>query len=194
MTITLEQVDKLRERADVSFEEAKAALEQSNGDLLDALIWLERQGKTRTTEGGFYSTRGTAAPDPVCTKLTDTGAAGTGGKQDRWNPSWQDFKTRMKDLLQRSIDNTIQAERNGKVLLSIPVLMGALLLVVAFWVVVPLMVVGLFFGYRYHFAGPDLGKEAVNQVMDKVTDTAEDIKNNVKNNWGRDNSDRDGGV
>lgn len=191
MTITLEQVDKLRERADVSFEEAKAALEQSGGDLLDALIWLERQGKTKTTEGGFYSTRGTAAPDPVCTKRTDTGTAGTGGKQDHWNPSWQDFKNRMRDLLQRSIDNTIQAERNGKVLLSIPVLMGALLLVVAFWVVVPLMVVGLFFGYRYHFAGPDLGKEAVNQVMDKVTDTAEDIKNNVKNNWGRDNSERD---
>ena len=37
MTITLEQVDKLRERANVSFEEAKIALEQNNGDLLDAL-------------------------------------------------------------------------------------------------------------------------------------------------------------
>ncbi|MDR2615905.1 MAG: ubiquitin, partial [Oscillospiraceae bacterium] len=43
---TLEQVEKLRERANVSFEEAKAALDEADGDLLDALILLEKQGKT----------------------------------------------------------------------------------------------------------------------------------------------------
>ena len=41
MEITLEQVERLREKADVSYGQAKAALEYSGGNLLDALIYLE---------------------------------------------------------------------------------------------------------------------------------------------------------
>ena len=44
MEITLEQVERLREKADVSYGQAKAALEYSGGNLLDALIYLEEQG------------------------------------------------------------------------------------------------------------------------------------------------------
>lgn len=53
---TLEQVEKLREKASVSFEEAKAALEACNDDLLDAIIWLEKRGKVNApVAGGYYS-------------------------------------------------------------------------------------------------------------------------------------------
>ena len=45
MEVTLELVEQLRQHADVSYEEARAALEHSGGDLLEALIWLERMGK-----------------------------------------------------------------------------------------------------------------------------------------------------
>ena len=41
----MEKVEKLRERANVTYEEAKAALEESSWDLLDAIVNLERQGK-----------------------------------------------------------------------------------------------------------------------------------------------------
>ena len=43
----IEKVERLREKAEVTYEEAKAALEQSDGDLLDAMVLLERQGKGR---------------------------------------------------------------------------------------------------------------------------------------------------
>ncbi len=52
--VTLEQVEKLRERADVSYDEAKAALEEANGDLLEALITLEKKGSVTPPEGGGY--------------------------------------------------------------------------------------------------------------------------------------------
>ena len=48
-----EKVEKLREKANVSFEEAKAALEESNWDLLDAMIVLEKQGKTEARKEKF---------------------------------------------------------------------------------------------------------------------------------------------
>jgi len=42
MSVTLEQVEQLRAHAAVSYEEARRALEACDGDLLDALILLER--------------------------------------------------------------------------------------------------------------------------------------------------------
>ena len=40
----LEMIDALRVKADVSYEEAKDVLELAGGDLLDAIILLEKQG------------------------------------------------------------------------------------------------------------------------------------------------------
>jgi hypothetical protein len=60
MNINLEQIETLRERANVSYEEAKAALETCNGDIVEALIYLERQNKVKAdrktcAESGFFS-------------------------------------------------------------------------------------------------------------------------------------------
>ena len=50
--ITMEQVEKLRTYADVTYEEAKNALERAEGDLLEALILLEKEGKTKGPQSG----------------------------------------------------------------------------------------------------------------------------------------------
>lgn len=47
MSISLELIEKLKERANVSYAEAKEALEKCNGDLLEALIDLEKENKIR---------------------------------------------------------------------------------------------------------------------------------------------------
>ncbi len=51
MDITLEQVEKVRSCTGASYEEAKAALEAAGGNVLDAVILLEQQGKTGPTGG-----------------------------------------------------------------------------------------------------------------------------------------------
>ena len=52
----LEKVEKLRERANVTYEEAKEALENNDWDLLDAMVALEKEGKTVKPEQTAYST------------------------------------------------------------------------------------------------------------------------------------------
>ena len=64
MEITLEQVERLREKAAVSYGQAKAALEYSGGNLLDALIYLEERGVIPRPEDAYYSTKGEAPPPP----------------------------------------------------------------------------------------------------------------------------------
>ena len=64
MEITLEQVERLREKANVSYGQAKAALEYSGGNLLDALIYLEEQGVIPRPEETYYSTKNETPPPP----------------------------------------------------------------------------------------------------------------------------------
>ena len=47
MSINLEQIDELRKRANVSYEDAKNALEQNEGDIIKSLIYLEKQNKIK---------------------------------------------------------------------------------------------------------------------------------------------------
>ena len=46
----LERVEKIREKTGVTYEEAKEALEAAGGDVLDAIVYLENQGKIKRPE------------------------------------------------------------------------------------------------------------------------------------------------
>lgn len=60
MKITLEQIDLLRKRANVGYKEAKEALERADGDIVEALAYLDEQGKVKQKMGsegsGFMNT------------------------------------------------------------------------------------------------------------------------------------------
>ena len=45
----LEKVETIRTKCNVSYTDAKAALDAADGNVLDAIIWLESQGKTQAT-------------------------------------------------------------------------------------------------------------------------------------------------
>ncbi|WP_313346496.1 hypothetical protein [Sedimentibacter sp.] len=56
MKVTLEQIDELRNRVNVSYEEAKATLEKNDGDLIKSIIELEKKkGKKTEYKGSFTS-------------------------------------------------------------------------------------------------------------------------------------------
>lgn len=47
MSIKIEQIDELRKRINVSYEDAKEALENCDGDMLEAIIYLEKNNKVK---------------------------------------------------------------------------------------------------------------------------------------------------
>jgi molybdopterin converting factor small subunit len=47
MSINLELIDELKKRANVSYEDARDALEKCNGDIVEALIYLEKEKKIK---------------------------------------------------------------------------------------------------------------------------------------------------
>jgi hypothetical protein len=50
MSARLEEIDELRKRANVSYEDAREALERFNGDMIEALIYLEKQNKLKSNQ------------------------------------------------------------------------------------------------------------------------------------------------
>lgn len=50
MSVKMELIDELRKRANVSYEDAKEALENSNEDILEALVYLEKQNKIKAEQ------------------------------------------------------------------------------------------------------------------------------------------------
>ena len=77
------------------------------------------------------------------------------------------------------MENELEIWRRSEPVTSIPVLFLVISLVVAFRVMVVLLVLGLFLGFRYQFSGPDLNREELNGVMDNVATTAEEMGRRV---------------
>lgn len=176
---TLEQVEKLREKANVSYDEAKAALDATNGDLLDALIYLERQGKVNSPAGGgFY----TSETDSAQVKVEPyTPSANEPPKGETFSDLMKRFWKFCKKIVHKGNTNNFVVMSGSDVKLRVPITVFVLLILFAFWVTVPLMIIGLFFSLRYRFTGPDVKTDAVNDAMDAAASAADSIKKSVNN-------------
>lgn len=182
--VTLEQVEKLREYANISYDEAKEALENAGGDILQAIIDLERQGKISTPQGGGQYTSGSAEVT-VIRQQEDTGKEKTqskssNGEKSAFSRNMSKFFSWMGNVLHKGNVNALVVEKNGASIMRMPITVLVILLIVAFWFVVPIMVVGLFFDFRYYFNGPDIKSTKVNDAMDSVANAAGEIKNDMK--------------
>ncbi len=165
-----EMVEMLRQKADITYEEAKTALELANWDLLDAMLVLEREGKVNGA-GGSYSTRSEEeAPNKEHKRRDCDGLRGA----LRW------FGRMLAKLIRIGNANHLVVSRKDEELFSLPVTVCAVLLMCSVGTVLFAMVVGLFCGLRYSFRGPNLGKEAINSAMDRAAEVAENVKDEIR--------------
>ena len=175
---TLEQVEKLREKANVSYDEAKEALDHSNGDLLDAMIYLEKQGKVKTPEGG-----GRYSSSDAGSKDSQSQADHTEKKDSAPGESFGELVKRLIKfccrIIRRGNINNFEIYKDGERKASFPITLLVVMIVFAFWISFPLLIIGLFFGLRYRFNGPDFHKSAVNNAMDTAAEAAESIKKSL---------------
>lgn len=179
--ITLEQVEELRRRANISYDEAKSALEETDGDILEAIINLENQNRIKPPKGGgFYSTKNTH--QNTANNQYDDNSKGANEEKNgtTFAEILRKFLRWCGKIIERGNRNFIQIIKDGNKIMTLPVTILVLLLVFAFWITIPLAIVGLFFGYKYRFSGPDLGKENINNAMDSVSNMADNLKKEVK--------------
>lgn len=185
MNITTEQMEKVCRFASVTPEEARAALEQTDGSPLDAVLLLERQGKCRPTRGGSWTTRAGPSPEepatspPALKKRGSLPARKERREGSRRRITLEDVLEALKSLVRNCTRITIDVWRKDDLLVGIPLIICVLLFIVAYYVMIPLTVVGLVLGCRYHISGWDFGEKAINRTMDQVADVVNDLSSQV---------------
>ena len=166
-----EKVEKLRQRADVSYEDAKKALEAANGDLLDAMIYLEKEGKTANTMNNGEIVVSSVVVDGEEKKSHKKSSSENGEK----------FKEFCKTSWKKGNENFFVVTHKSNVIIKIPVWAMIVLLSFTFHITLPVMLVSLFFGVRYSFMG-EADFETLNKAMDKAGEYVDNVKEEFSGN------------
>lgn len=153
----LEMVEKLREKANVSYEEANEALEACDWDLLDALLMLESEGRLHEIEEAAYTTREEKAePQKEETK-----------RKNRENGLVATLLKGLGNLIKKGNAVSLQISKKGEVKVSLPLTAVVIALIFMFWWMLIAAVAAMIFGYRFSVKGLSID-ESINSAMDKA--------------------------
>ena len=173
----LNLVDKLREKANISYEEAKNALENNNWDILDAMLYLEGQGRAKKPSISIFYTNEDKEEFINKGELVNI-------KEEKYrNNSKNNFEGIFEEVC-RVIDtcNNIffEIRRKDRVLLKLPLTVLVLLLLFVFWIIIPLIVVGLFFEIEFLVSAKKVNTDKVNKVFSEISKNVLIIKEKFK--------------
>ena len=153
--ITLEKVDMVRERTGVSYEKAKQALEVCEGDVLEALIYIEK------TQG----------------ILNDNNESSKGQEENKTSISIEELKAWFRQMIEKGNVTRIKIKKDDNELIDIPVNAGIAAGVVA--IIIPqILAVGVIAAIAtqitIEITKEDGSVEIINKQVSKV---ANDVKN-----------------
>ena len=170
-----EKVEKLVQKSGCSYEDAKKALELTEGDMLEAMIFLEKQGLT-APRGDAFSTRYDSQPQYMPVAAPARQARGRDGSE-----CCSGFKAFCRKAWHVLSTNYLRIKRNGEPMAKLPFWLCLLILFGSMSLVMILVVVSLFFGFTYSFEGEKKDKmEEANKVMDKIQRAAESAMEEFK--------------
>ena len=158
----LEMVEKLRAKANVSYEEARDALEACDWDLLDALLMLESEGRLNEEKQAEYTTRPKTEEKPRAER------------KKRGEGVISQLVRGVGRVVRKCNAVTVQIKKNGETRMELSLTVVILLVAFMFWWVIVAALISMIFGYRYAVKGLRIDDD-VNQAMDK----AGDFVNNV---------------
>lgn len=167
--ITLEKVDLVKDRMGVSYAEAKEALEMNDGDVLEAIVYLEKKINDELTD-----------------KYGDANCWNEENESNKYE-TIEDFKVWLKELINKGNVSRVKIRKDEKVLVDIPVNAGIAAGVIA--IVIPqLLAIGIITAIAtkltIEITKDDGTVEVINKMVAKaakdVSEKTQDVVSNVK--------------
>ena len=172
-----EMIKKLMEKAYVTNEEAQEVLEKCNWDLLDAIIYLERNGKVENNETTtIIEVKEEEQKKEDYSKKKDESYGGIGEVIGRI------FKGLGK-IIAKGNKNYFEIKKDNEKPIRISLTISIILLILFMPPTVVLLIIGLFCGYKYSVGGPNMNCDGVNDVFEKVSESADTIKKDFKKGY-----------
>lgn len=158
MSITLEKVDQVIERTGVSYAEAKEALELSNEDVVDAIIYIENQKKAEKIKS----------------------------KEEKYE-TIEDLKNWFKELINKGNVTRIRVSKDGKEIVDIPVnagiaagVIGVLIPPILAFVVIAAVVTKITIEITKADGTVEVVNKYITKTMEDIKDTATNVATKVK--------------
>ncbi len=156
----VEMIERLREKADVTYDEARVILETTNWNMLDAIVALEKEGKIKEVQQMNYTTKQDNLNKYYDLATTPSGQ--TIGQVCKKALNW------CGKIIRKGMDNRFLIQSPKGRCFEIPVTLLAIFMIPAFWLIIVGLIAAFFAGCKFRFTGPDLGTDKVNNVMDKI--------------------------
>lgn len=157
-------IKKLKNKMNITYEEANEALEKNGWNILDAIVYLEKQGEIKKSDVSSYTTK-------------EDNNKGTEYQKEEEPDFGENLYNTIGDTIEKGNKNVLEVIKLGKKKINIPITILILLVLSAFWAIIPLSIVGLFFDFKYSFKGPDIrGDNILNRYMSNASDFANKIK------------------
>lgn len=148
-----EKVEQLVKVTGVSFEDAKNAIRACDGNIVDAMVYLEKLGKLNKNNAGSRS----MSAEEKCRK------------------AFEDVKKPAGKFVDYMTKNKLSIKKGEDEVVKVPVGAAAILGCMAASVAVPAAFISMMCGYEYSLSG-ETGVEGTNKVMGKVGDVAVKVK------------------
>ncbi|MCX0410954.1 UBA domain-containing protein [Clostridium perfringens] len=176
----LKLVDKLKNKANISYEEAKDVLEKSNWDMLEAMLYLEAHGKVKKPSISIFYTNESK-------ESYNENREEVNLKKDTNENNFENKNSfeGVFEAICKAIDTCnnifIEIIRNSRVILKIPFTVLIVLLFFAFWIVIPLMIIGLFFNMEFLVSSKKIDVDKINKVFKETSKVVKDVKGKFTN-------------
>ena len=139
----IEMVERLHEKANITYTDAKDALERSGWDMLEALVLLEREGKIAPLTASTTS----ADDNTSYEKVTATASK----KDSNFHEAMNGVREKLRKLFDDSLATDFVVRRQGKEVLRLQVLIALILCICLWEPVLVVLAIGLFCDCRYSF-------------------------------------------
>ena len=137
-----DMINKLHEKANISRDEARDALERAQWDMLEALLILEKEGKIKPLTASMTTIEDRKDYEEVRRTASDKA-------HSKFEHNAQGFFDKIGILLRKSLVNSFVVERKGKEVLSLPVLIMLIIAFSMFHFTIGALLIGLFLDCRY---------------------------------------------
>jgi hypothetical protein len=172
-------VDKLKNQTNISYEEAKSALEKTNWDILDAILYLEEAGKIQKPSVSIFYTN-EYRENYKYNEVTNNKDQGNNYDNAKKGNTFEGVFVEICKIIDTGNNIFFEMKTKNKVFLRIPITVIILLLIFAFWVVIPLVIVGLFFGVEFTISGNTVEANKLNNVFKRLSVNIKRVKENLK--------------
>ncbi|MPM36270.1 hypothetical protein SDC9_82865 [bioreactor metagenome] len=170
----LKLIDKLRKKANISYEEAKIALESNNWDILEALLYLEENGSVEKPSVSIFYTN----------ELRYSGAIQEVKNNKEYNYKASNGFQGIFEAICKFIDTCnnifLEIKKRERVFLRIPITVVILLSFFMFWIIIPLIIIGLIFDIEFYVYANNVNADKINKVLNEISKYSRDIKEKIK--------------